>query len=1077
MKIDPEISCKTYQIFVVEVSELLQIIETELVNLSDNLTPIKVNRLMRAAHSIKGGAANVGLKSISTLAHQIEDIFRVLNHPELKFDKQLERLLLQLYDCLERQIISHIEGKKVSDEVKTNAEIALAMVDDKIGHFVIAGQALPDAMMFGADITDAIFAVDVARSLERLEQVLLDPSRHRILAGEFRAQAEVFTGIADMLALPGIEKIARATIAALDLHLDRVTEIACFALVCFQQAMYDVLRGDRQSGGELSLGLATLATPEVKIEDSDEAIANPSLALLPSLDEIFEPELGSTFREATNDIQEPLPLDRVALIPDRQIDFFLDDLMVTESRSEIELGHRFPVCATSAIDTYDLADIFEPTPHTQLPTPNSQLPTPASDFLLAELVTTEQWKIPLSYSPSLDSYDLADIFEAIISTPHTPVRVATRATPTTPQPSKRKKTKARKILPTAPQLSVRVGVDRLERMSNVIGELVIERNGLALSSEQLDRSVGKLRSQLEQFQEIASQLRTLADNLLVDASPVPEPATESELTENFDAIEFDRYGKLHKIVQATVEQIAQIEENIEDISLFSHQSERTIERQKQFLSYLGDDLRWARMLPLSEILNRFPRTLHDLSTKFQKPVDLEISGAGVLVDKAAIEKLLDPLVHLLRNAFDHGIEPPALRQAAGKPPRGLITITAYYQGSQTVIEIQDDGRGIDADKIAAKALKMGILTPEALSQATKDQLFELIFTPGFSTAQEVTELSGRGMGLDIVKEQIQAIKGSISISSKLGRGTTFILRIPLTLTVAQLMVCQVGHAFYAIPADSIQKIIVPTRSQIQEIDSQPMLCWQQEQLPIHNLGDLVTYSIPVPERNIAHSLKDTVINPPDWLPPILLIRTRKRLVALQIDRLITEQELTIKSLGKAIAPPKYIFGCTILGDGTILPVLDVYTLIRTLIDRPPCAIVTNPPNLPLSLPRLPSILVVDDSITARQSLCLSLEQSGYVTFQAKDGQEALQILRQKSQEIKLTICDVEMPNMNGFEFLNARRQDPAIAHIPVVMLTSRSNDKHRQFAKHLGAKGYFIKPYVESNLLTAIEAIVIKKST
>jgi two-component system, chemotaxis family, sensor histidine kinase and response regulator PixL len=408
----------------------------------------------------------------------------------------------------------------------------------------------------------------------------------------------------------------------------------------------------------------------------------------------------------------------------------------------------------------------------------------------------------------------------------------------------------------------------------------------------------------------------------------------------------------------------------------------------------------------------------------------------------------------------------------GKPERGSIEITAYHQGSQTVIEVTDDGRGIDVDKIRAKAIALKLFTTVDAALATKAQLFDLLFTPGFSTADRITKLSGRGMGLDIVKEQIESTKGTVSIDSQVGRGTTFTLCIPLTLTIAQLMICQVGNAVYAFPADSIQKIVVPTPNQLSQQNDRQVFHWQNLTIPVYKLADLLTYSIPVPERTISHTLKSSADNPPDWLPPLLLIRRANRIIALEIDLLITEQELTIKPFGKAITPPSYSYGCTILGDGIILPVLDPHTLIQVLIDRPLCSL------QPISTAPIiasKSILVVDDSITTRQSLCLTLEKFGHRSFQAKDGQEALQILRQKASEIELVVCDVEMPIMNGFEFLNIYRQDKTITHIPVVMLTSRSNIKHRQFAAHLGAVDYFIKPYVEQDFMSSIEKIITNK--
>ena len=655
-----------------------------------------------------------------------------------------------------------------------------------------------------------------------------------------------------------------------------------------------------------------------------------------------------------------------------------------------------------------------------------------------------------------------------------PVTISTFAPPTTIKPARLKK-KSRKVTITPiPQLSVRVGLDRLERMNNLMGELAIERHGLAVSNEQFEDTLERLKSKCENFQTIGDRLRQIAETLSITAAPPSLPSEPAgtpnpSLMQEFDVLELDRYSEVHTIAQATIEQLAQIEEQIEDLSLFVTQSHHQIDRQKQLLSHLRDDLMWSRMLPLGEILNRFPRTLHDLSVEFDKPVDLKITGAGVLVDRAAIDKLFDPLVHLLRNAFDHGIDSQAARQAAGKSARGSIAIAAYHQGSQTVIDITDDGRGIDFHAIRTKAISRQLLTPSAAVNATREQLLDLLFVPGFSTADQITKLSGRGMGLDIVKAQIQSIDGTISIESQLGRGTTFTIRIPLTLTIAQLMICQVGNAIYAFPADSIQKIVVPTPSQISTQDGQTLFQWRDLTIPIYNLADLLIYSIPVPERTISHTLKSSAHNPADWLAPLFLIRRGDRLVALQIDRMITEQELTIKPFGTSITPPSYSYGCTILGDGVIIPVLDPHTLLQVLVEQP------QRPPMPLSVPlsnSMQSILVIDDSITTRQSLCLSLEKFGYRALPAKDGQEALQILRQKASEIKLAICDVEMPNMNGFEFLNIYRQDKTISHIPVVMLTSRSNHKHRQFAAHLGAVDYFIKPYIEKDFIAAIGKLV-----
>jgi two-component system, chemotaxis family, sensor histidine kinase and response regulator PixL len=1102
MSIEPDLRDRVYQMFLLEVPRMLQTIEIELVTLSLDRSVTKVNNLLRAAHSIKGCAASLGLTQIQDLAHQIEDIFRVLHHPELPWNRELEELLFEIYDCLAQIINCQITDKPLPVGIHTKTQMILADLDDAIGHFVIVGQRLPDAISFGVDLTQSIFEVDVAQSLARLERVLLDPACYDIAVGEFRAQAEVFTGIAELVTLPGFGSIAHTTIAALDRHPTRAREICCFALVDFYAALEAVLTGDRRSGGTISPGFAFLVAEAPRmlepnadwawvVEESQISAASPDPGSIPpaliclnsepgvdsfDLEDLFDLPLATTdstippfdliadFLEESSASSIEIECDRLIRSADLEIslrtdpsedwfDYLIDDLLI----SAVIPAAIAITCPDFA--SFDLVDIFD--------LPNSVI-TPTSDL---EVCSDRQFERRSMMAQLASSFDrLSPVSPAELAKWQQAPTGQEVIDPTIPKLTRRKK--SRKIDPaTASQLTIRVALDRLERMNNSVGELAIERNGLALHGEQTKDTIRELRLKCASFQTIGDRLRQLADSLSITARysilDSAKSALSSDLHHQFDDLELDRYGELHRIAQETVEQIAQIEEQIEDLTLFTTQADRQIDRQKQLLTYLRDDLMWARMLPLGEILNRFPRTIHDLSVKYNKPVDLKITGAGVLVDRAAIDKLLDPLVHILRNAFDHGIDPLAARQAAGKPDRGLIEINAYHQGSQTIVEVRDDGGGIDLDRIKAKAIALGLIS--ATAQLTEAQILDNIFSPGFSTAAKVTELSGRGMGLDIVKEQIQAIKGTISIQSQLGRGTTFTLRIPLTLTIAQLTICEAGKAIYAFPTDSIQRIVVPTASQLEQQADRQFLSWHNLQIPIYHLSDLLTYAIPVPERVLSYTLKTSAKNPSDWLAPILLIRTGERIVGLQIDRTIGEQELTIKPFGKAVTPASYSYGCTILGDGSILPVLDPHTLIRATIDRPHCALVSSVPTPQPLASAL--ILVIDDSVTTRQSLCLTLEKYGYRTLQAKDGQEALQLLREKVTEIKLAICDVEMPNMNGFEFLNIRRQDPTLTHIPVVMLTSRSNTKHRQFATHLGAIDYFIKPYVESTFIMAIEQL------
>jgi len=652
---------------------------------------------------------------------------------------------------------------------------------------------------------------------------------------------------------------------------------------------------------------------------------------------------------------------------------------------------------------------------------------------------------------------------------------------------------AKRQTPTPGNLSVRVDLNRLETMNNLVGEMSINRNSLSLQNGQLQTSVKDLTNRFSRFYMMTNKLREMADQMLISpqfASNYAEgfgnqPQETKSYRADFDSLEMDRYGTINSMLQGLLEEMMQIEESVDDVILFAKQSDQTLQQQRLMLTRLRDELMWARMLPLGELLNRFPRMLRDMSTSYDKPATIKITGTGVLVDKAALEKLYDPLLHLVRNAFDHGIESRELRKQSGKPEEGLIEIKAYHKGNQTVIEITDDGQGINYEKIGRKAVDLGILTPEQVAVASTSKLLDLIFDPGFSTAAKVSELSGRGMGLDVVRTQLQALKGTIVVRSTLGQGSSFILRLPLTLTLAKLLVCLVGSTAVAFPSDSIEEIIIPEPQQIKYSGENRFLQLNQDIVAIYSLKEIMQYNCTIPESFSSKALTSVPI-PEEWASPLLVLRRGQQLIALEVERLVTEQELVIKPFGSALAPPIYSYGCTIIGDGTLIPVINGVMLVEYLVDRTGNnltnkKILSLDPNAPASgnnsdeiappTYKQQTVLVVDDSTAMRRTIALTLEKAGYRVIQARDGKDALEQLQQ-GPTVNMVICDIEMPNMNGFEFLGQRRRDPQLMNIPVAMLTSRSNDKHRRLAMQLGADAYFTKPYIEPEFVKAIKSTI-----
>jgi len=1063
MAIDSDIRDQAYQFFIQEAPELLQQIEEDLLTLRTQRSTAKVHNMMRAAHSIKGGAASVGLETIKTLAHSLEDIFKGLHNQDLNIDAEVESLLLEAYDCLRLPLMEQITtGQLNSDQAIAMAEPVFAKIEAQIGDFLRVAAELPSSIELGVDIALSIFEVDVAQGLERLNKVLVAPQGQEVV-GELRAQAEVFAGIAELLNLPGFGAIAQTALAAIEAHPEQALRITQLALADFEVGRQAVIAGDRTQAGTVCAALSELA-------GFSNAPAS-ELSGATSVEDVFG--ILGEFEELPAAAAEP------ATIPSLDDVFGGFDLTLepAESQSTTSTPAKTSdrVTANRQTNLSEIVHLVEQVFDNLPPSEDISTPTEKSAAIV----------------PAAANLPAVSDKTAIVSKP--------TELPTAPQEPEVT------AIPSAPtlHLSVRVDLERLERMNNLVGELAINRNSLSLQNEQLQAFIQELLRRFAKFQEMGHQLRNLSDQMLVAPERYPQgrwgnremdrwKAGENQAflapsLGDFDSLEMDSYGELHSMLQASLEEMVQLEETVGDVALIAGQSSQTLERQRQMLGHLRDDLVWARMLPLSEVLNRFPRMLRDLSKLYQKSVELKLNGTGVLVDKAALEKLSDPLVHLVRNAFDHGIESPQVRRQNGKPEQGLIKIRAYHQGSQTIIEVRDDGRGINLERIRGKALQLGLLSPEQVATTDSSQLLELLFEPGFSTASQVSQLSGRGVGLDVVRAQVRSLKGAVTLVSEPGYGTVFTLRIPLTLTIAKLLVCFAGSTAFALPSDSITEILIPQPDQVKQSSGKRFLQLQGQIIPAYHLSQLLNYACPLPETQPSPALA-TVPTPDDWAPPMLLLSQDDQILALEIDRLVTEQELVIKPLGEAIAPPSYIYGCTILGDGCLIPVIDAAGLLNSFMGEAKTATTsTIMPSLPvaelnenssddtrnaLPAPRdlTSTVLIVDDSITVRQTLALTLEKADYRVLQARDGREAIKQLQQ-NPTVQLVICDVEMPNMNGFEFLSQRRQDPVLSQIPVVMLTSRSSDKHRQLAMHLGAKAYFTKPYIEQEFLAALKTI------
>ncbi|NJR45758.1 MAG: hybrid sensor histidine kinase/response regulator [Hyellaceae cyanobacterium CSU_1_1] len=1012
--IDSEIRQRTYQFFLEEAPELLQILETGLLNLKQKLSPALVHDLMRSAHSLKGGAATVGLDALAMIAHRLESILRGLYSDKVELDTELETWLLQAYDCLKEPLQQQInQGSFAEESALASADLVFSKIETRLGDVLKeAENYIPNSSDLGVDMVSSIFEVDVAQGIERLAMVLENPQKHEV-EGELRVQAEVFAGFAEILGLPGFGEICLAINDAIDAHPDRILEIMSVALDNFQVARELVLAGDRQSGGSPSEALKALRsdTPQEQNQTTASTFESQLLTATPTI------------------------------LHEDSLDQSLDDLESFLSLSEIEDG---------SLDNLVTEGIFD---------------CESEVFTKTETVT----KTEVSATSS-----------AIVSQP-----LLFKNPHSTKSSQQKTQIKSKTKFNSTANLKVKVNLDRLEKMNNLVGELVINRNSLALQQEHLQAIVRKVQQGLEQFQHLTTALTGLSDNTSINLSstnsdsnlpPSTSPPIKNQLLNSdrlFDSLEMDSYGDQDSSIQTALEEMMQLEEAVEDLALFTRQSDQNIRQQEQILTKLSDELMWARMLPLENVLNHFPRALRDLSTQYQKPVSLEMKGTDILVDKGILEKLHDPLLHLIRNAFDHGVELPELRRQQGKSATGNITIHAAHQGNRTLIEISDDGQGLDLMKIAQRAVDKGWLSMAQLSQIDQEQLLNYIFEPGFSTADQVSELSGRGVGLDVVRSQLEAIKGTVLVDSSPGKGTTFTLSLPLTLTIAKLLVCSAGANLLALPLASIQEIIPTTSVQTKQIGTERILSWRDELLPVYRLSDLLEYRYPTLNNQNKTLANDSAM---------LIIPTEKSSFALEVEGFGTEQEMVIKPLARAVSQSDYVYGCTVMGDGNLIPAIDAVALLAHAKQQKESRsnnavepVINAYRNLSTTNVSIPTVLVVDDSAMMRKTLTLTLKKVGYRVLQARDGKEALELLLQNST-VDLIVSDLEMPRLNGFEFLNELRKKPLSSAIPVVMLTTRINDKHRQLALHLGASAYMSKPYIEQEFLDVLRTTVNREA-
>ncbi len=597
----------------------------------------------------------------------------------------------------------------------------------------------------------------------------------------------------------------------------------------------------------------------------------------------------------------------------------------------------------------------------------------------------------------------------------------------------------------------RVDADLLDTMLNNAGEVSIFRarldqqvNSIDFNLAELARTVTRLKEQLRGL-EIETEAQVL--NRHQDVEP---------RRDDFDPLELDRYSSLQQYSRALAEtsgDVASIQGLLETLT---REAQNLLTQQSRVITELQNSLMRTRMVPFQRHVQRLTRLVRQAANDTGKRAELVVQGAAAELDRQMLERMVPPLEHMLRNAVVHGIEAPERRTALGKPDVGRISISLERDGAEVVIVVADDGSGINVRLIREKAVSLGLTDPQA--KLTDEEAVQLILEPGFSTAGHVTQAAGRGVGMDVVATEVKKLGGGLFIDTTLGKGSRFTIRLPFTLAISQALIVRVGEEAYALPLATVEGVVRLPRNIVSRHlgKDAPPFEYGGQKYRFQQLGSFVGLGATrLPEGDVSIS--------------VVLIRAGEHSTALVTDELVGSREIVVKSLGPQISGIRGIAGATILGDGRIVIILDMGSLVRSEWRARPTETV-----VPDQRDRRTFALVVDDSITVRRVTQRLLERNGMRVLTAKDGVDAVSLLQENLPDIIL--LDIEMPRMDGYEVAAHVRNDPRLKDIPIVMITSRVSEKHRARAIELGVDDYLGKPYQENQLLDAIEPLVNRRS-
>jgi len=1097
------ISLPLYNIYVTEADENLRQLAQDLAEWQhENSRPVS-DQALRLAHTLAGSAATVGASSLHELASALERVLLTCNREQRLLDKDQAKVLVDTVACLSEMQTTFASGELPADEPQRIA--ALKTLDDVLSQ----APGLTDLPQQSSDQTE-IFLPETLESVDPAIQITINANEEAVqLESLLTKEALVPDSPREPEVLNNLTQAALST-ASPEPPSSSLTEVASgqnqswmFSSAAEPTEKDWALTKASEESTPAAEDNTLVETPVLEVQtfskfEEPAYLTSVSDSLLPdqgrtspgwvypdiNTKDEFEPELFELFAQEAQDafaaigqILRKWQDNPQASEPGQALLRILHTLKGSArmagalriGQNAHELETRIEQLINEQGITTNILEEF----HQRFD--RMQLLFEVAQGLAPEAALHQQLvnEVPPVQS-SAEQEALPDFTAGSAAIESTQDNIIAFPTPVLANRKPWVTAQAQEVQTPASQTEVsqssmvRVRSDILDRLVNQAGEVSISRSRVEAEVEGIKNALSELT---ENVMRLRGQLREI--EIQAESQMASRLEMQRQMEVNFDPLEFDRFTRLQELTRLMAESVSDVATVQNNLNRSLMETERDLTAQARLTRELTQDLMRVRMIPFDSVSDRLYRVVRQAGRDTAKRVQLDIRGAAVEVDRSVLERMVGPFEHLLRNAIAHGIESPDLRKQRAKNEVGQISIDVRQEGNEMRILFSDDGNGLDLERIKSRAIERNLIKSDAIP--TEQELTNLIFSPGFSTATELTELAGRGVGMDVVRTETALLGGRISVESKQGIGTSITIFLPLTLAVTQVVLVRVGNHILALPSALV--------AEVQHLKAPVLTQAYQE-------GRVQSRGVSVPLQYLGHllELEDTTPVAQRYSPIVIMAQAQER-TAIHVDEVIGNREVVVKNIGPQLARVLGISGATVLGSGEVVLIINPIPIAQRFEQsetrRGPILATDSPSdketpviaksiNVLPTLNTLPVVMVVDDSLTVRRISERLLTRAGYQVVLAKDGVDALRQLQEVTPDVILV--DIEMPRMDGFDLTRNIRSDQRYATLPIIMITSRTADKHRNVAMQLGVNLFLGKPFQDEELLHHINQFISAKA-